>query len=313
MAGARTIHVPDPSWGNHGHIFRSAGLEVQNYAYLDHRTGTTLDFDGMRAALSGLPRGSVVLLHACAHNPTGIDPSGEQWQELAELFAGRGLVALFDSAYQGYASGDLDADAASVRAFEAAGVLPVACQSYAKSLGLYGERIGAVNFVCASREEAEAVLSTVKQTIVRPAYSSPPLHGARLAAEALAPSTASVSAPAGGSTPLSPRRQVLGDAALFAQWRGELRGMANRVHRMRVLLADALRAEGAPSPDGGDWGHVVDQIGMFAYTGLSASHVDSLRERHHVYLTRDGRMSMAAMKPADIEYVARAVRSVLAE
>jgi len=289
MAGARTIHVPDPSWGNHGHIFRSAGLEVQNYAYLDHRTGTTLDFDGMRAALSGLPRGSVVLLHACAHNPTGIDPSGEQWQELAELFAGRGLVALFDSAYQGYASGDLDADAASVRAFEAAGVLPVACQSYAKSLGLYGERIGAVNFVCASREEAEAVLSTVKQTIVRPAYSSPPLHGARLAAE------------------------VLGDAALFAQWRGELRGMANRVHRMRVLLADALRAEGAPSPDGGDWGHVVDQIGMFAYTGLSASHVDSLRERHHVYLTRDGRMSMAAMKPADIEYVARAVRSVLAE
>ena len=288
VAGVGSVYLPDPSWGNHHHIFSSAGLEVRSYSYLDKTTGTTLDFDAMHAALSrDVPDGAAVLLHACAHNPTGIDPTPAQWASLAEIFAARGLIAVFDSAYQGYASGDLDADAASVRAFERAGVLPIVCQSYAKSMGLYGERIGAVNFVCASSEEADAVLSQVKQNVIRPNYSSPPLHGARLAST------------------------VLGDEALFATWRDELRLMATRVQTMRSLLVSALRAAGAPSPDGGDWSHVVDQIGMFAYTGLSASHVDALRTDHHVYLTRDGRMSMAAMKPGDVDYVAEAIREVL--
>ena len=288
IAGVGAIYLPDPSWGNHHHIFASAGLEVRSYAYLDHTTGTTLDFDGMLAALSrDVPAGSAVLLHACAHNPTGIDPTTAQWQALADVFVARGLVAVFDSAYQGYASGDLDADALSVRIFERAGVLPIVCQSYAKSMGLYGERIGAVNFVCASADEAHAVMSQVKQKVIRPNYSSPPLHGARLA------------------------RTVLGDAVLFSMWRDDLRVMATRVQTMRSLLVEALRAAGAPSTDGGDWSHVVDQIGMFAFTGLHASHVDALRLEHHIYLTRDGRMSMAAMKPADVDYVAKAIRDVL--
>jgi aspartate aminotransferase, mitochondrial len=144
-----------------------------------------------------------------------------------------------------------------------------------------------VNFVCASSNEAAALLSQVKQRVVRPVYSSPPLHGAQLASE------------------------ILGDAALFAQWQHELRLMAGRVRRMRSELREALRANGTPAPGGGDWQHITDQIGMFAYTGLKAAHVDALRERHHVYMTRDGRMCMAALKPGDVAYVAGAMRQVL--
>lgn len=290
IAGLEAIYVPDPSWSNHQHIMRNAGLEVRTYPYLDATTGTTLDFDGFTGALSredAIPRGSAVLLHASAHNPTGIDPTPSQWERLAHIFAERELVAVFDSAYQGYASGDLDADAASVRTFERAGVLPIVCQSYAKSMGLYGERIGAVNFVCATKEEADAVLSHVKQRVIRPVYSSPPLHGARLAAE------------------------VLGDAALFAQWKQELRTMSERVQRMRADLAAELRRIEAPAPDGGAWEHITSQIGMFAYTGLSPEHVDALRNEHHIYMTRDGRAAMASLKPGDIGYVASAIKQVL--
>ena len=286
VAGVRALHVSDPSWGNHAHIFRTAGLDVVPYRYLDD-AGTGLDFGGMRSALAALPAGSAVLLHACAHNPTGVDPTPAQWEELAALFADRGLLPVLDSAYQGYASGDLAADAFSVRAFEKACPELVVCQSFAKSMGLYGERIGAVNFVCATGAEADAVLSQVKQTVVRPVYSSPPLHGARLVAE------------------------VLEDAALSAQWEAELLEMSGRVGRMREGLADALRAVGAPAPDGGDWGHITSQIGMFAFTGLSASHVDALRERWHVYMTRDGRMSMAGLQPGQIGFVAEAMNAVL--
>ena len=153
-------------------------------------------------------------------------------------------------------------------------------------MGLYGERVGAVNFVCSHEDEAAALMSQVKQRVVRPVYSSPPLHGALLAAT------------------------VLGDAALYEQWRGELRTMANRVQRMRQMLADELRAVGAPSPDGGDWSHVTSQIGMFAYTGLAAAQVDAMRTDFHVYLTRDGRMSMAGMKPDDVPLVAHAIHAV---
>jgi aspartate aminotransferase len=284
VGGIAEIYVPLPTWSNHHQIFAAAGLAVKSYPYLNEATGTTLDFSAMAGCLrdeSAVPEGSSVLLHACAHNPTGIDPTPAQWEELAGIFAARRLTALFDSAYQGYASGDLDADAHAVRTFEAAGVLPVVCQSYAKSMGLYGERLGAVNFVCATSGERDALLSQVKQRVVRPVYSSPPLHGAQLATE------------------------VLGDATLFAQWQQELQLMAGRVRRMRTELREALLANGTPAPDGGKWEHITDQIGMFAYTGLSAAHVDALRERHHVYMTRDGRCCMAALKPGDVDVRSR--------
>ena len=227
------------------------------------------------------------LAHAHAHVGTNARACALNATSVPILPGAAGPRCVPCRVWQGYASGDLDADAQSVRIFEGAGVLPIVCQSYAKSMGLYGERIGAVNFVCASPDEADAVLSQVKQTVIRPVYSSPPLHGARLASA------------------------VLGDRHLFAQWRDELTHMATRVRTMRELLTAALRASGAPSPDGGDWSHVVDQIGMFAYTGLSAENVDALRTDHHIYLTRDGRMSMAAMKPGDVDYVAECIRDVL--
>lgn len=260
---------------------------MHSYTYLNQKTGTTLDFDGMLNDLSSAPEGSPVLLHACAHNPSGVDPSREQWEVLADMFLEKRLTAVFDSAYQGYASGDLDADAFSVRAFEKAGVLPIVCQSYAKSMGLYGERIGAVNFVCSDQEEASALMSQVKQRVIRPIYSSPPLHGARLATH------------------------VLGDPQLFSQWCGELRVMSGRVQSMRSQLADELRRIGALAPDGGDWSHITNQIGMFAYTGLSSEHVDKLRTSFHIYMTQDGRMSMAGLKSKDIPYVAQKMKEVL--
>jgi aspartate/tyrosine/aromatic aminotransferase len=237
IGGVEEIYVPEPTWSNHLTIMQAAGLLVKRYPYLDLSSGTTLDFDGMMQALSTkIPEGSAVLLHACAHNPTGIDPSLDQWGQLAQVCASRALTVLFDSAYQGYASGDLDADAAPVRLFERAGVLPIVCQSYAKSMGLYGERVGAVNFVCATTEEASAVMSQVKQRVIRPVYSSPPLHGAQLAAT------------------------VLGDAQLFSRWQDELGLMASRVRRMRTELAVELRRVGAPAPDGGQWEHITAQV-----------------------------------------------------
>ena len=189
---------------------------------------------------------------------------------------------------QGYATGDPEADAVAVRAFVARGLLPIVCQSYAKSMGLYGERVGAINIVCADTAEASAVLSQAKQAIVRPAYSSPPLHGSRIAAT------------------------ILGDAELKAIWLAELAGIAARIRDMRAALAAELESCSAGG-DGRSWQHIVDQIGMFAFTGLSPEDVDALLAEHHVYLTRDGRLSIAGLARKDIVYVAAAIAAVLSK
>jgi len=285
VAGVDTVWVPIPTYGNHPRIFRTAGLSIRQYSYIDGH-GTGLDYAGMLESLREAPRGDAVLLHACAHNPTGVDLSAEQWRELSMLFRERGLVPIFDSAYQGFASGDPVADAISMRMFVDAGIERVIiCQSYAKSMGLYGERVGALLVLCGDTAEQRAVLSQLKQTIVRPMWSSPPLHGARVAAE------------------------LLGDADLMKAWCRDLRTMAGRMKRMRGLLASELRRIEAP----GDWGHIERQIGMFAFTGLTADHVAALKDRYHIYLTTDGRMSIAGLKPGDISYVAAAIKEVLME
>ena len=177
------IYLSNPSWGNHAKIFQAAGLETESYNYLDQETGTKLDFNSFVSDLETIPEGSVVLLHACAHNPTGVDPNPSQWNTLSDIFQRRQLIPLFDSAYQGYASGDADLDALSIRTFaKNKGIeTMLVCQSYAKNMGLYGERVGALNVLTKTIEEKEAVLSQIKQKIIRPMYSSPPLHGARLA------------------------------------------------------------------------------------------------------------------------------------
>jgi aspartate aminotransferase len=287
VAGVRDIYLSNPSWANHAKIFQAAGLRTHEYTYLDTDTGTSLDMPGLLADLKDpnvVPDGAVVLLHACAHNPTGIDPTQDQWRDIANVFQARDLKPLFDSAYQGYASGDLETDAFPIRLFERRGIPSIVCQSFAKSMGLYGERVGAMFIVTESPEEMQAVLSQVKQTVIRPMYSSPPLHGARLAT------------------------MLLTDTELNAQWQAELKGMVDRIETMRQSLVASLEAE-----EGRSWTHITDQIGMFAFTGLTSDQVDCLLDDHGIYLPNDGRISLAGMKPGDIEKVASAMRKVVAE
>lgn len=277
--GPRNLYVPNPTWGNHLAIFENSGLKPTYYPYYDSKNNN-VDFANLLDFANKLEK-EVFLLHACAHNPTGSDPSREQWQELSYVFKKRGHTALFDSAYQGFASGDPEADAFSLRQFVADGHQILLCQSFAKNFGLYGERAGVLSVVTASPEEAERVSSQLK-VIVRPMYSNPPVHGARIVAE------------------------VLGDPELKAQWLGECKAMADRIGRMRQLLRAKLEA-GNP---GRSWKHIEEQIGMFCFTGLSKEQVLQLREQYHIYCTDDGRFSVAGINNKNIDYLAASITSV---
>jgi len=275
------IYMPDPTWGNHANIFRSAGLDVRSYRYLDRQTNG-LDLDGMIADLSEAPEGSAVLLHACAHNPTGVDPTTDDWKRLCTALKARpGLSLFFDSAYQGFASGDAEADAFAIRHFVSEGVPFALAQSFAKNFGLYGERVGVLSMICDDAEEAGRILSQFK-IIVRGMYSNPPIHGARIVAT------------------------VLGDEGLEAEWRAECKTMADRIITMR----DALRAGVSQAGSTHDWGHITSQIGMFCYTGMSEAQVGRLKDEYHIYITKDGRISMAGINEANVGYVAAAMHEV---
>jgi aspartate aminotransferase len=281
-AGA-PFYLPKPSWGNHANIFRTAGLDVREYKYLDAK-GVGFDYEGMLSDLKAVPDGSAVLLHACAHNPTGVDPTPEQWRGICEVLKGRGGVRVFfDSAYQGFASGDAEADAFAMRLFVDEGVPFALAQSFAKNFGLYGERVGVLSMVCADGDEAARVLSQLK-IIVRGMYSNPPIHGARI-----------VSA-------------VLRDPALEAEWRAECKTMADRIIAMRIALQTALKEAGSKR----DWSHITSQIGMFCYSGMSAEQVSRLRDEFHIYITKDGRISMAGITTKNVAYVANAIHAVSA-
>eukprot|EP00741_Cyanophora_paradoxa_P002613 tig00000615_g2535.t1 len=271
-------YVSNPTWGNHKNIFPAAGVPVDSYRYFSPKTNG-LDFEGMLEDLKNAPEKSVMILHGCAHNPTGTDPTPEQWAAIADVVKARRHVALFDIAYQGFASGSLDRDAAAVRLFVERGLPVLITQSYAKNMGLYGERVGACSVVCESENEAKRVLSQLK-TIVRPMYSSPPVHGARIASA------------------------ILGDKALFGEWEVELKGMADRIIAMREALRGELVANGAP----GTWDHIVDQIGMFSFTGLNTAQVERMINTHHVHMTKDGRISMAGVNTKNVAYLAAAMK-----
>ncbi len=272
------MYLPTPSWGNHANIFRDAGLEVKAYRYWDKQTNG-LDLDGMLADLQAAPDGSAVLLHACAHNPTGVDPTPEQWKTVCEVLKARpGLSLFFDSAYQGFASGDAEADAFAVRHFISEGVPIALAQSFAKNFGLYGERVGVLNVVCGDADEAARVLSQLK-IIIRPMYSNPPCHGARIV------------------------HSVLCDPALEAQWRAECKLMADRIIAMRTALQSEVLKAGSTK----DWSHITSQIGMFCYTGLTAEQVARMTNEFHIYLTKDGRISMAGLNSDNVAYVASAM------
>ncbi|GAA6035809.1 hypothetical protein JCM8097_005716 [Rhodosporidiobolus ruineniae] len=278
--GAKEIYVPSPTWGNHIPIFRDSGLEVKTYSYYDKNT-VGLDFEGLKKDLRAIPDKSVVLLHACAHNPTGIDPTREQWKEISDVIKEKGHFPLIDNAYLGFASGSVDNDAFALRHFVSEGHQVMLCQSFAKNMGLYGERVGTFSVVCADKDEKARVDSQIK-ILVRPMYSNPPVHGARVAST------------------------LLTDPSLNAQWLSEVKSMADRIISMRTTLYDLLQEVGSKR----EWGHIKSQIGMFAYLGISPEQVDRLAKEYHVYLTRDGRASAAGITEHNVRHLAESLHAV---
>jgi aspartate aminotransferase len=263
----KTVYLPTPSWANHKAVFSDCGLDVKGYSYYNKET-IGLDIDGVLRDIKDAPKSSIFLLHACAHNPTGIDPTPEQWRAISDAIKAGGHFPLFDMAYQGFASGDTDKDAYALRYFVEQGHQVALCQSFAKNMvsiyryhyystransptqGLYGERVGAFSILTESPEEKKRVDSQIK-ILVRPMYSNPPINGARIASE------------------------ILNDPKLNQQWLGEVKGMANRIITMRALLKGNLEELGSKH----DWSHITSQIGMFAYTGLKPKQVDTLAKK----------------------------------
>ncbi|KAI0963505.1 hypothetical protein AcW1_000563 [Taiwanofungus camphoratus] len=282
---AKEIYIPTPSWGNHTAVFRDSGLVVKQYRYFDKKT-VGLDFEGMKEDLKNIPSQSIILLHACAHNPTGVDPTPEQWTELSDIVKEKGHFPFFDMAYQGFASGSTTRDAFAVRHFVSAGHQVALAQSFAKNMGLYGERVGAFSLTTADPAERARVESQLK-IVIRPMYSNPPLHGARIAST------------------------ILTTKPLYEKWEGEVKGMADRIISMRTRLYDNLVSLGTP----GEWSHIKSQIGMFSFTGLTQPQTQALAEKAHIYMTSDGRISMAGLNGHNIGYfsemVSKAVKGTL--
>jgi aromatic-amino-acid transaminase len=274
------VWVSDPTWDNHRAMFDGAGFTVHTYPYYEDATGG-LRFDEMLATLQTLPERSIVLLHACCHNPTGVDLSAEQWDALIPVIRERSLLPYVDIAYQGFGDG-IDADAFAVRALAGAGVTFFCAASFSKSFSLYGERCGALHVVCPNAQEADLVLGQMRAT-VRRNYSSPPTHGGQIIA------------------------RVLKSPELRQQWADELDAMRARIQAMRARLHAVLSAR----LPGRDVGYFLTQRGMFSYTGLSAEQVDMLREEHAVYLVRSGRMCVAGLNNGNVEATAMAMAAAL--
>ena len=274
------VWVSDPTWDNHRSMFEGAGLAVQSYPYYDAKTGG-VRFADMLAALDTLPAKSIVLLHACCHNPTGVDLTRAQWDELIPLLTRRTLLPYLDLAYQGFGDGIAE-DAYAIRAIAAAGLPAFVANSFSKSMSGYGERAGALSVVCPDAKQAALVLGQLKFT-VRRNYSSPPIHGGQIVA------------------------RVLTDPELRPLWESELAAMRTRMLAMRQTLHGVLSAK----LPGRDFGYFLSQRGMFSYTGLSAAQVDRLREEFAVYLIRSGRLCVAGLNQGNVEATAQAMAAVM--
>ncbi|MEB6539675.1 aspartate/tyrosine/aromatic aminotransferase [Serratia plymuthica] len=280
QTSAKRIWISNPSWPNHKNVFSAVGLEVLEYAYYD-AANHSLDFDGLLNSLKQAQAGDVVLFHGCCHNPTGIDPTAEQWAQLAELSVANGWLPLFDFAYQGFAKG-LEEDAQGLRIFAAKHQELIVASSYSKNFGLYNERVGACTIVAADAETADRAFSQVKAAI-RANYSNPPSHGAAVVAT------------------------ILGDDALRALWEQELTDMRQRIHRMRQLFVNTLQEKGAEQ----DFSFIINQNGMFSFSGLSKEQVLRLREEFGVYAVNSGRVNVAGMTPDNMAPLCEAIVAVL--
>ncbi|PRC93394.1 aromatic amino acid transaminase [Solimicrobium silvestre] len=274
------VWISDPSWENHRALFESAGFVVNNYPYYDAATHG-VDFESMLASFKTMPAGSIVLLHACCHNPTGADLNADQWSKIIEVVTSRGLVPFLDMAYQGFGEG-IETDGQVVRRFAAAGGPLFVSNSFSKSFSLYGERVGALSIVATDSAEAARVLSQLKR-IIRTNYSNPPTHGGKVVAT------------------------VLSNPELRALWETELAAMRVRIRANRELLVDLLKQK-APSHD---FAFVKQQCGMFSYSGLSKEQVDQLRNNNAIYAVDTGRICVAALNSSNINYVVDAICQVL--
>jgi aromatic-amino-acid transaminase len=274
------VYISDPSWENHRALFEGAGFVVHEYKYYD-AAAHGLDFAAMRASLQQIPAGSIIVLHACCHNPTGADPTDEQWGEIIDIVRTRALIPFLDIAYQGFADG-IEQDGTVVRRFAATPGPLFVSSSFSKSFSLYGERVGAVSVVASDRDEAARILSQLKR-VVRANYSTPPTHGGQMVA------------------------MVLGSADLRAQWEAELKTMRERIRVMRRELVARLH-ELAPQAD---FEMVLKQRGMFSYSGLTKAQVSRLREEFSIYALDTGRICVAALNSRNIDTVAKAIATVI--
>jgi aromatic-amino-acid transaminase len=274
-----TVYISDPSWENHRALFEGAGFPVKDYAYYDAAT-RGVDFAAMKASLAAMPAKSIVVLHACCHNPTGADLTAAQWAEVVAAIKEKNLVAFIDMAYQGFAD-SIPQDAAALDLFTASGLQFFVSSSFSKSFSLYGERVGALTIVTASKDESARVLSQVKR-VIRTNYSNPPTHGGAIVAACLA----------------SPE--------LRQMWETELAGMRDRIRVMRASLVENLQVAGAPN-----FAFINVQRGMFSYTGLTAAQVEKMRAEYGIYAVSTGRICVAALNTRNIEYVAKAIAAVI--
>ncbi|MGV6989040.1 amino acid aminotransferase [Testudinibacter sp. P80/BLE/0925] len=280
QTNAQNVWISAPTWPNHNAIFNAVGMTIRNYRYYNEETHA-LDWDNMIADLSNAGEGDVVLLHGCCHNPTGIDPTPEQWQQLAAMSVKNGWLPLFDFAYQGLANG-LDEDAQGLRAFAANHKELLIASSFSKNFGLYNERVGAFTIVAADQATAETAFSQVK-SIIRTLYSNPSSHGANAVA------------------------LVLSDAELKADWIAELAEMRERIKTMRQKFVDLLKEYGAEQ----DFSFIIEQNGMFSFSGLSPEQVDRLKDEFAIYAVRSGRINVAGITEDNIRYLCESIVKVL--
>lgn len=273
------VAISNPSWENHRALFTNAGYEVQDYRYYEPSTNG-LDFLGMLEDLQALPPSSVVILHACCHNPTGVDLTVENWHEIIKIIQTKQHIPFLDIAYQGFGQG-IEEDAAAVRLFAESGMVFFVSSSFSKSFSFYGERVGALSIVTQTTEEAQRVLSQVKR-VIRTNYSNPPTHGATIV------------------------NMVLNNPELNALWQEELASMRKRIQQMRTLMVQQLKNKGANK----DFGFIIEQHGMFSYTGLTAAQVERLREEFAIYAVSTGRICVAALNMKNIDAVTDAIVEV---
>ncbi len=280
--GIDTIWMSDPTWANHPKIFNNAGLNVSQHAYLNEE-GVALDFDAMMKSIADETKsGQAILLHGACHNPTGVDPTNEQWTELLKLVAEKGLLPIFDFAYQGFGDG-IDEDAAAIRAYLADGKQEaIICNSFSKNFGLYGERVGGLTIVSTTDEASAAMQSKVK-TIIRRMYSNPPTHGAAIV------------------------NTVLSDATLKQSWESELAEMRTRIKQLRTAFVETMQ-QVAPQRD---FSFINDQRGMFSYSGLKGQYADLLMKKHSVYILGSGRINVAGINDSNRQALCDAIAGVL--